>query len=139
MKKLLFLILCFVLTSCFPFGFETMHVVGDFYIVSVDGVETEQNLGRKHTESSYDVVVERMVYAVWNNDSVIIVKQHPPIGDWEVDYNVTDFYIVVVDTVCAENGLYNDSVIGPLDSTMLKQSVKELGIREKIKFRDVKL
>lgn len=129
-----------VLSSCFAFDTEDMHIVDNIYVFCLDGVDEGQSLDRKDEKSFYYEIVEPMVYAIWNNDSIVIVKHHPLTGEHrKVNKDSTDYYVVLIDKECDERGLYNDSVIGPLDSTMLKQSVKELGIEEKIKFRDVKL
>ena len=140
MKILFFYICCLILFSCHGFsGIQSEHVVGDFYVATVDKVRERQDLVRIKNGESSGSVVERMVYAVWNNDDVIIVKQHPAVGDWKVDEDVTNYFIVIVDKTDTDECFYNDSVIGPLDDNMFEQSVKELGIKEKIVFREVNL
>ncbi len=148
MKKIVIILLCAVLSSCFAFDSESEQVVGDIYLFCLDGNKT---LSRKDDTGGYSYLVRDEVYAIWNNDSIVIVKHHPLKGEYmgydkyDPDYHIiltdiTDYYIVFIDKECDERGLYNDSVIGPLDSMMLKQSIKELGMKEEnIKFRDVKL
>lgn len=147
MRKTVIFFLCAVLSSCFAFDSESELVVGDIYLFCLDGNKT---LSRKDDMGGYIYLVRDMVCGVWNNDSIVIVKHHPLKGEYmgydkyDPDYhdvlmNITDYYVVLIDKECDDRGLYNDSVIGPLDSKMLKQNVKELGIKEKIKFRDVKL
>lgn len=138
MKKIIISFFCAVLSSCFAFDTNSEQVVGDVYLFCLDG---NISLDRKHDRSFYYEIVEPMVYAIWNNDSIVVVKHHPLKEEYGMaNEDSTDYYVVLIDKECDERGLYNDSVIGPLDSMMLKQSIKELGMKEEnIKFRDVKL
>ncbi len=137
MKKIVISLFCVVLASCFAFDTNSEQVVGDIYLFCLDG---NRDLCRKDDMGLYAPLVRYEVYAIWNNDRIVIVKHHPLEEEYGMaNEDSTDYYVVLIDKECDERGLYNDSVIGPLDSMMLKQSIKELGIKEKIKFREVKL
>lgn len=131
--------ICHVLSSCFPFGFASEHVVGDYYVTTTDGDDAKQRLSRRVENDNYIGVVGHMVYAVWFNEKFLIVKQHPPVGEEKVDDKITYYYIVFVDNAASDKILYNDSVVGPLDDIMFELSVDELGIKEKIEFQEINL
>ena len=136
MKNKIIFLFCIVLSSCFAFDSADMHVVDDIYVFCLDGKVT---LSRKVDEHSYHYLIQEEVYAIWNNDSIVMVKRHPLMDEWHVNRDSTNYYVVIIDKECDERGFYNDSVIGPLNEKELILQKDSLGIKEDIKFRDVNL
>lgn len=128
-----------LMTSCISSSVKEDHITDDIYVTSFDGSSSDYCLSRKLSDDGYVDVLPGKVYAVWNNDSIIVAKQHPSVGyDGEfVDY--TNLYIIILDKVGNENGFHNDSVIGPLDVTKLSWKLDELGITDSIVFRNINI
>ncbi len=128
-----------LMTSCISSSVREEHITDDIYVTSFDGSSSDYSLSRKLSDDSYVDVLPGKVYAVWNNDSIIVAKQHPSVGyDSECD-DYTNLYIIIIDKLGNENGFHNDSVIGPLDDTKLSWKLENLGITASIVFRNINI
>lgn len=140
-KGLWLLLLCIAISACVGagdiFAEAIDRIVDNYYVVSCED-SSDQSICRKSKGNYDEFLVYGMVYAVWGNDKYIVAKQHP-----HGDYDTTNYYIVLINRDgCTDSllcdSLCKDSVIGPLTDSVFWCKTGEFGIKDDIRFRDVK-
>jgi hypothetical protein len=121
----LFLISYFILFIGCGDGLETRKIVGRYYLVALDYLEEETNLGYEWEEGGFISVVPAKVVALGFNKSYIIAMQVPP-NRSEIDSSVAKYYIVPI--YSEQTSTPEVGVIGPLNIMEFEVKVKELKI-----------
>jgi hypothetical protein len=97
------------------------HIIGRYYLDTVDYVEELMSLYFKYDDGNSIGVVNQTVFAVGFNEKYIVVKQHP-----DNNKKITNFYIVPIykeETYWPEKGL-----LGPLTFEQFQEKRKELNL-----------
>ena len=138
MKKLVLCVIALVsICACGGFGLAyEKHLAGDYYLIAVD---TRQEMSVSYRDSNYRNiycgVIYDGLYELGYNEHFILAKKYKEIKDsldWSThsyDKNITEYYIVPVDSVNARNKYW-----GPFTKEEFKRKRKEVGIPDSLQF-----
>ncbi len=132
MKKVIMgLIVSLIIAGCGT-SVEFRRVVSNYYLIATDDLE-QLSLCQQYSSnsSSYPAIITETVFAVGYNTHYIIAKQHPNEHGEALNKNITNYYILPLDTPINSGTL--KPLIGPLDSATFDIKRNELGIKD-IKF-----
>jgi hypothetical protein len=122
---ILLMIFFFTIVSCD--NMFDIHIIGRYYLSTIDGVEEQMGLQYRIDYQNTVGVVGEKVFAVGFNEKYIIAKQHPPYHNTIINYFIVPIYKEY--TYWPEKG-----VIGPLTLEKFNEKRKELQISDDVKF-----
>jgi hypothetical protein len=111
------------------------HVIGGYYLSTVDYVEDGMSLYYDLDDGNYIGVVNETVFAVGYNEEFIIVKQHPTNYPFPPDKSTTNYYIIPLKFKV--NHFPDENKIGPLSEIDFTIKRKELGIPDSLSFTKI--
>ena len=92
LKLALIAVLCLAFAGCSKWWIDTCWKSGKFRLIAID---TESQMCLIHEDSPV-ALVGQTVFAVGADSRYIVLKQHPPCGEWGMDYDwtITNYFIV---------------------------------------------
>ncbi len=128
------LVLCFSfmsLNACQAFFYEE-HIIGNYYLVAVDGDEDMCISYQVEDQKMYgEIIIPSTVFAVGYDEDFIIVKQHP-MNFPDVDKSITNYFIIPVKNKIHKTLELNK--IGPLSLEEFNKKRNELNIPQELAF-----
>lgn len=113
---------------CFSCSGEAYHeeLNGGYYLSAIHAKE-DMVLG--YQDGEYGIgVLDATVFAVGQNDSFIVVKQHPRNFPDKPDKAIVNYYIVPLKSKIAKSA--DKSFYGPLSISEFENKEKDLGIKD---------
>lgn len=117
-----------IVTLCFGCGREAYYkdLNGGYYI-SATGVDEDMSLG--YQDGEYGIgVIDATVFAVGQNNSFIVVKQHPRSFPDKPDKGVINYYIIPLKTKLTKSA--DKSFYGPLNLSEFEKKEQDLNIKD---------
>jgi len=129
------LIIIFCLSGCMGDAHYEQLKAG-YYLSATD---TKEDMVLGYQDGEYGIgIIDAMVFAVGQNDSFIILKQHPRDFPNESNKAVTNYYIIPIKDRISKSPEKN--FYGPLTSEIFEQKRNELGLQNvdfTIIFKDI--
>lgn len=130
MKKVMLLVLCFVLSGCAGLADYTISLDNGFRIDRLSAhqilIYGDEPMHSDNESFENHLYVPAKVTDVWSDEAYIVAKQIV-LNDGEPPDKPTDeaFYYWVID-------ISRQTVLGPLDEQVLENEVEKLGIANKV-------
>lgn len=134
MKRIIYYLTLLSLSGCSYFAIRE-NITGNYYLVAGDEEEQCSLSYLRNPNDNYDPIVGASVYAVGNNETYMLVKQHPRTFPYPSDKSLTYYYILPIKKEI--KGCVSDGLLGPYTAEQFNVKRKELSIPDSVSFTRV--